>query len=308
MFRMNFKNFLLVIILPVALNLSAQKPKTFKISSPDGTIECAVNADTQLTWSVASQQQTIVAPSVISMRLQGGEVLGKNMKVSSVKHTVVNEEIAALMYKKDTVVNNCNQLTITFRGDYGITFRAYNDGVAYRFFTTKKDSVFVQAEEASFVFDGDYPCLFPYANDPRDKKDFFQTSFEALYHEGKLSEQLQNDSMSLLPALVSLANGKKVVITEANLAHYPGMYLGKTANNSLTLNGRFPAYPAEAAMGGYNNINYVVTKRENYIAKQWAKTLFPGAPSLLPQVTKNLQTAIWYINLQTHYALPMYRG
>ncbi|HEX8357336.1 MAG TPA: glycoside hydrolase family 97 protein, partial [Segetibacter sp.] len=196
--------------------------------------------------------------------------------------------IPAVMYKKDILVNNYNQLTITCKGDYGITFRAYNDGVAYRFFTTKKDSVFVRSEEANFAFDGDHNSMFPYANDPRDKKDFFQTSFEAFYETRKLSEQLHNDTMAILPVLIDLPNGKKAVITEANLEHYPGMYLSKTGNSSLTLNGRFPAYPAEAAMGGYNNINYVVTKRENYIAKTKGTNTFPWRTVIIASTDKEL--------------------
>ncbi len=289
---MNLKTFLLAVTLPVALTLSAQSVKTYKITSVDGAIQCTVSAGAQLTWSVSSQLQTVIAPSVISMQLKNGEVLGKNMQIISAKNNVVYTRIPALMYKKDTVVNNYNQLIITCKGDYGVTFRAYNDGVAYRFFTNKKDSVFVQSEQASFAFDNDYTSLFPYANDPRDKKDFFQTSFEAFYSDRKLSEQLHNDSMSLLPVLINLANGKKAVITEANLEHYPGMYLSKTSNNSLTLNGRFPQYPAETAVGGYSNINYVVTKRENYIEKQRDSTLFPGALSSFLLVIKSLQIAI----------------
>lgn len=222
------------------------------------------------------------------MQLKNGEVLGKNMQNISAKNTVVYTKILALMYKKDTVVNNYNQLTITCKGDYGIIFRAYNEGVAYRFFTNKKDSVFVQSEQASFSFDNDYTSLFPYANDPRDKKDFFQTSFEAFYSDRKLSEQLHNDSMSLLPVLINLANGKKAVITEANLEHYPGMYLSKSGNNSLTINGRFAAYPAESAVGGYSNINYVVTKRENYIAKTKGTNTFPWRTVIIASSDKEL--------------------
>jgi alpha-glucosidase len=285
---MNIKTFLLASTILAASNLAAQQPKTYTISSVDGKIKCTVSAGAQLTWSVASEQQTVIAPSTISMQLNNGEVLGKNMRIASAKTAVVNTSIPAIMYKKDIVVDNYNQLTINCKGNYGITFRAYNDGVAYRFFTTKKDSVFVQSEEANFAFDNDYTSLFPYANDPRDKKDLFQTSFEAFYQDRKLSAQLHNDSMALLPVLINLANGKKAVITEANLEHYPGMYLSKKESSSLTLNGRFPAYPAEAALGGYNNINYVVTKRDNYIAKTKGTNTFPWRTVVIASADKEL--------------------
>lgn len=259
----------------LGLTVPAQTTKIYNLVSADGAIQCTVNAGPQLTWSVTSGGQTVLAPSTISMQLRNGETLGKNMRITSAKQTSVHAKIPAPVYKKDTVVDRYNQLVITCKGDYGIAFRAYSDGVAYRFFTTKKDSVFVQSEEAAFVFDNDYTSLFPYANDPRDKKDLFQTSFEAFYEDRKLSQQLHNDSMAILPVLINLANGKKAVITEAHLENYPGMYLGKSQNTSLTLNGRFPAYPAAATLGGYNNINYIVTGRENYIAKTKGTTTFP---------------------------------
>ncbi|HEX8313914.1 MAG TPA: glycoside hydrolase family 97 protein [Flavisolibacter sp.] len=272
---MQIKFFLASFTLFFGLAAVAQTQKTYNITSADGAIQCTVNAGPQLTWSVTSGGQTVIAPSVISMRLLNGETLGKNMRITSAKQTSVNAKVPSPMYKKDTVADQYNQLTIVCKGDYGITFRAYNDGVAYRFFTTKRDSVFVQSEEAAFVFDNDYTSLFPYANDPRDKKDLFQTSFEAFYEDRKLSQQLHNDTMALLPVLINLANGKKAVITEAHLENYPGMYLGKGENNSIALTGRFPAYPAAAALGGYNNINYIVTGRENFIAKTAGTTTFP---------------------------------
>ncbi|HEX8460604.1 MAG TPA: glycoside hydrolase family 97 protein [Segetibacter sp.] len=285
---MKIKALLFAATFAVVLNLSAQPGKIYTVSSVDGNITCKVVAGATLTWSVTSQQQTIIAPSTIAMQLQGGEVLGKNMQIISAKNLLINARIPTVAYKKDTVVDNYNQLTITCKGNYGITFRAYNDGVAYRFFTTKKDSVFVQSEEANFAFDSDYTSLIPYANDPRDKKDLFQTSFEAFYQDRKLSEQLHNDSMALLPVLINLANGKKAVITEANLSHYPGMYLGKSENASLALTGHFPAYPAAAAMGGYNNINYVVTQRENYIAKTKGTNNFPWRTVIIASADKEL--------------------
>lgn len=68
----------------------------------------------------------------------------------------------------------------------------------------------------------------------------------------------------------------------------PGMYLSKNEDNSLTLNGRFPAYPAEAASGGYNNINYVVTRRENYIAKTKGTNTFPWRAVIIASTDKEL--------------------
>src|SRR6266536_2275336 len=132
----------LIIVLIIAVNsLHAQKSKIFTLSSPDGNIQLKIEAGDKLQWSVMHQSTTVIAPSPVSLQLQSGETLGDNAKISSSKTEKINNKIAALHYKKDTIVDNYSQLTLKCKGDYGIIFRAYNDGAAYHFFTIKKDTV-----------------------------------------------------------------------------------------------------------------------------------------------------------------------
>jgi alpha-glucosidase len=70
------------------------------------------------------------------MTLAGGEVLGKNAVVASTKAVAVNTTIVAPMHKKREVTDKYNQLTLSSKSGYGLLLRAYNDGVAYRFFYT----------------------------------------------------------------------------------------------------------------------------------------------------------------------------
>ena len=39
-------------------------------------------------------------------------------------------------------------MTLSFRGNYGLVFRMYNDGLAYRFTTKMKNDIVVVDEEA----------------------------------------------------------------------------------------------------------------------------------------------------------------
>ena len=136
----------------VSVNLYAQKSRSFQLTSPNGNITVRVDAGEKLQWSVKSQSQVVIAPSAISMHLQTGETLGDNANIISSKTEKINNVIAALNYKKNSVEDNYDQLTLNCKGDYGIIFRVYNDGVAYRFFIKKKDSIIVQSEEANFNF------------------------------------------------------------------------------------------------------------------------------------------------------------
>src|SRR5215831_243445 len=233
------RKILFIATLFINIQIIAQRNRTFTIASPDGNIQLKVEAGTKLQWSVTHQSQAIIAPSVLSISLQTGETLGNNPQISNQKSEIQNNRITALNYKKAIVDDNYAQLTLNCKGDYGVIFRAYNDGVAYRFFTKKKDSIIIRSEEANFNFTDDDSAYIPYSNDPHNK-DKYQCSFENTYQHIKLS-QFVKDTVAFSPVLVELANNKKVVITEADLEEYPGMFLtkGKAANG---LSGDFAPY------------------------------------------------------------------
>lgn len=250
----------------------AQKTKSYSVASPDGANVIKIDAGDKLTWSVSNKSQAVLAASSISLQLTTGEMLGDKASVTSAKTDKVATTINAINYKKKVIQDNYNQLILNCKGDYGIIFRAYNDGVAYRFFIKKKGMIEVKNEEASFNFDNDYNVLLPYVRDLRGKEQYVQ-SFEALYTKQKLS-QVYKDSLAFLPLLVDMNNGKKVVITDADLEEYPGMYL-KGATTGTGLKGDFAPYALEEKQGGFNKLNMMVTKRADYIAKVEGTRSFP---------------------------------
>ena len=263
----------------------AQKNRDFTINSPDGNIQVKINAGTKLQWSVTHQSQIIIAASPISMTLQNGEIMGPNSNIISYKSQQLINKLAALNYKKDTVNDNYTELTVNCKGDYGVVFRAYNEGVAYRFFTKKKDSIIVKSEEASFNFADDDSAYIPYSNDPHNH-DKFQCSFESVYQHIRLS-QFVRDTVAFAPVLVELANNKKAVITEADLEEYPGMFLtnGKTANG---LSGEFAPYVLEQLQNERNPVQALATKRADYIAKTKGARNFPWRIVVISSSDKDL--------------------
>ena len=274
-----------VLILFISSLVHAQKSKSFNITSPDGNIQLKVGAGSKLQWSVTHQSQAIIAPSSISLKLQSGEVLGDNAQITSSKNEKVNNKIAALNYKKDTVEDDYTQLTLNCNGDYGVIFRAYNDGVAYRFFTKKNDSIIIQSEEADFNFTDDEYAYIPYSNQPHNH-DKYECSFENTYQHIKLS-QFVKDTVAFAPVLVELANNKKAVITEADLEDYPGMFL--TNGKILTgLSGDFAPYVLEDKQGGHNNLQAYVTKRADYIARTNGTRSFPWRVVVISTSDKDL--------------------
>ncbi|HZY24199.1 MAG TPA: glycoside hydrolase family 97 protein [Bacteroidales bacterium] len=265
--------------------LTGQKNKDFEIKSPGGNINLHVEAGVKLQWSVQSDGQQVIAPSPISLQLTGGEVLGENVRVLSTKTDKIDNIITSVNYKKSSIQDQCNQFTISFKGDFGLIFRVYNDGVAYRFFTKRKEEIFVKNEEANFNFTADQKVFVPYMWDYRDGK-IFNSSFEALYKEINISK-FASDSLAFLPVLADVGNNKKVVILEADLEDYPGMYLNINQTHKGFM-GVYAPYPLEAKLGGYGGINYIPTKRADYIAKVNGTRNFPWRIVVISNQDKEL--------------------
>jgi alpha-glucosidase len=246
----------------------AQPVKTYHVKSPDGTIDVLIATGGNITWAVKHGNTDVITPSEISMSLTNGEILGKNAIVKKSAAVSVNQMIKTPVYKKDRVINNYNQLTLNFKGNYGLIFRAYNDGIAYRFFTQKQGEITIVNEEANFNFKDNDNVFLPFVNDYRNK-DKFNTSFESHYDYIRLSA-IKKDTLAFLPVLADLGENKKVAILEADLQDYPGMYL--TPGGAQNLHGVFAPYPTEEKLHG---INYVVDQRADYIAKTTGMRSFP---------------------------------
>jgi len=273
------------VFLVFSASLNAQKSKTLALSSPDGNIELTIAAGANLQWSVTYQSHTVLSPSNISLTLQNGEVLGRNAQITNSKTGTIHTKILALNYKKDTVQDYCSQLTISCKGDYGMVFRVYNDGIAYRFFTSKKDSIIIKSEEANFNFADDDSAFIPYSNDPHNK-DKYQCSFENTYQHIRLS-QFVKDTVAFAPVLVELPGNKKAVITEADLEEYPGMFL-TNARTGNGLSGDFAPYVLAQLQNERNPVQALVTKRASYIAKTKGTRTFPWRVVIISSNDKDL--------------------
>ena len=252
--------------------LSAQKNRDFELTSPDSAISVKVEAGAKLQWSVRLRGEQIVAPSIMSLILEGGDTLGDNATITSADREKIRSAFAGINYIKERIPDEYNQLTINCKNGFGVVFRVYNDAVAYRYFTKKKGEIIVRNEEANFNFTDDHKAFLPYMWDYRGGK-IFNSSFEALYREITISRFL-SDSLAFLPALVDVGNNVKVVILEADLEDYPGMYLDVNRTRK-GFTGVYAPYPLEATLGGFGGINYVPTKRADYIAKTRGTRNFP---------------------------------
>lgn len=283
---------LIICLLSIIISNTANSQKTYNLESPQKKINVTITADDDfLKYSVTHGNTVIIKDSPISMELSDGKVLGAAPVVRSFKNESVNETIKADFYKKEHIENNYNELTLNFKGYYSIQFRAYDDGIAYRFCTKFPKPITVVNENITYNFDNDHTAYIPYVNASKGygnkiSKQFFN-SFENVYTISPISK-MDDDKLAFLPILIQLEDNKKVVITEANLEDYPGTYLSKNKNNSNSLKGVHATYPKAEEQGGYNMLQYVVKERENYIAKVEGTKNFPWRCMIISEEDREL--------------------
>src|SRR5450759_2711068 len=273
--------FFLLLLCPAVIR--AQKAKVYEVKSPNGAIVVKVESGAKMLWSVQHKGQQITAPSAISLLLESGEILGDNAKVTTSKTESVNTSFKAVNYRKTVVSDIYSQLTISCKGDYGVIFRVFNDAVAYRFFIKRKGEIVIENEEANINFTEDHKAFIPYLWDYRDGK-VFNASFESLYKEHKISE-FKTDSLAFLPLLVEQNNGKKILILEADLEDYPGMFLVLNETKK-GFKGIYAPVPLETKMFGNNNV--IPTKRAGYIAKTNGTRSLPWRAVVISEQDKDL--------------------
>ena len=198
---------MLSLLCMASMGIYAQKQ--FTLASPDGKVSTTITVGDMLQYSISIDGQQVLAPSPISMTLSTGEVWGQKPALRGNKRSSVNQNIASPLYRDATLTDNYNAITLNFRKDYSVEFRAYNDGVAYRFTTTRKTPFNVVSDGATFNFDKDYTMTASYVRDGKDGDwaSQFANSFENTYTVEKLSK-FNTGHLTFLPVVVDAEKAK----------------------------------------------------------------------------------------------------
>ncbi len=248
----------------------------YTLTSPEGGLQVRISNDGRLSYMVTAGADTLVYPSCIAMDTDLG-MWGAGMKVRRTLRGSHRGTFDAVMYRRAKESDNYNELVLVSDG-YNVIFRAYDEGIAYRFASTSRKPVTVNGEQAEFNFGRDLNAFVPYVRKTGDFNTQFFNTFENTYTAAPLS-RWQEGRLAFLPVMLEAA-GRKICITESDLEHYPGMYLINDDAGTV-LKAVFAPYPKterqgshspEVTVGGHN---LVVTEREPYIAKCGACQSFP---------------------------------
>ena len=265
----NIKSFCLCLLLAlVCLPLGAAD---HLLKSPDGKLVVEIDTEGQLKYALKREGQLLLDKSLIGLVLED-RVLGENVKMRRVnRRSMVEETIVSPHYRFSSFNVVYNELDLQLKGNFGVVFRAYNEGIAYRLYTTAKEGLTVRDEVVQMNFPKDYTTYMAYST-VKPGKDPYAMAFQNLYTKSSVTG-VKTDNIAFLPITVDCGNEVKLTLLEADLEDYPGMFV-KGDGKSTSLQGTFARYPTELKSFAPRAMKRVV-ERADYIAKTEGKRTYP---------------------------------
>ena len=239
--------------------------KTYNLTSPDGKLKVEVFAGQGLSYQVSYGNAIVLSKSNIDIILSKRVSIGMDSRVMRVQRKKIEEMVESPFYRFKEFVAACNELNLKLKNGFGVVFRAYNDGVAYRFYTTRKDEVIIENEVAEFNFPEDYTAYLPYSTN--DEKPMAM-AYQNIYDVTPLSKA--KDKLAFLPVTVDCGKVKLTVL-ESDLEAYPGMFVQA---KGTSLQGTFAPYPPKTDFYPWRVQEYV-TETADFIAKTTGARNYP---------------------------------
>ncbi|AMD85452.1 alpha-glucosidase [Capnocytophaga haemolytica] len=235
----------------------------YTLMSPDGKINARIQVDRKVDLQVSYQGQKYISIPAIRL-ITDKQVLGEKVSVKKVVRHSVNRVLHPVYGINSNVGENYNELQIDCKGNYSIVFRAYNEGMAWRFMTRLgRKEIIVKEEPVDYHFADNYTAWF------------HPVMSESDYRKQRVSDNKQKPNYSSLPLLVKANDGVNILLHESDVSDYPCMSVQSSINQSNTLTAIHPFYPKATEPGGYKNFNMVVKERNDYIARTSGTRSFP---------------------------------
>ncbi|GAA4807692.1 glycoside hydrolase family 97 protein [Olivibacter ginsenosidimutans] len=259
------------------LSGTGAQAQSIQLKSPNGAITVSLKLTDKIYYTLSYGNEVLLKDNFLQLNLRTG-ALGEKPKLKNKKLKTVSNTINPLVPLKYATVNNrYNQLELNFKGDYSVEFRAFDDGIAYRFITHKKGEVEVLSEDFGIHFPSAYQAHVQQPNG-------FKTSYEEPYSAIVTQDWKSTDKMATLPVLIDTKKQYKLLISEADLRDYPCMFLKGTGNNGMQAT--FPKVPLTFGPDGDRSLK--IEKEADYIAKTAGERTYPWRYFVLTKDDKQL--------------------
>jgi len=256
------------LLFPLCLCLlfAASNAQIYQLKSPDQRLSAEVNLNQGVSVKMLNGNVILVQLSDLGLQTQSGFPDFGQFQVKKVNRNSVDETVLPLVREKsETYRNQYNEMQLLFKSGLSITFRLFNEGLAYRFSTSVKDSLILLKENLGIqLADGDSIRYQPSKS--------FNSSYETPYEFTKVSG-VENGALCHLPALIEKSNGSFVMITEADLYRYPGLWLAGTGKQELAAT--HPPYPKKYRYTGSIYDHGQIAEKHDYIARVSGTRTYP---------------------------------
>jgi alpha-glucosidase len=251
---------LVMLIMNVSFIFSAHAQK-YELNSPDGKLKAQIEVEDGIHATLEKEGNTALKLGNLFLETSDPSLKSSDLKVKKVTRHSVNETIKPEIREKAEMIDNVyNEMEIRFRNNLSITFRLFDEGLAYRFSTSLKDSLTIYQENMNLFF---------------DESDMvrFQSGYEAPYQYQNISG-IKKGLWINLPILAEKQNGLFVLVTEADLYSYPCLWVKGTGRAQLT--GFNHLYPKKLTYEDENvYLHGRVSERHDYIARVNGNRTYP---------------------------------
>lgn len=219
------------LLLIIFLGFTCVKAQKTRLYSPDKKILVEITTGEKLSYSVSFSGKTVIMPSTLGFMFVNEPWLGSDISISDSSRKEINENWTPVAAKHKVIANHCNEITLQLKEKkypqrkFSLYFRAYNDGVAFRYFLPMPNGLSsreITRELSTFRFTGNHDAwMANYGS--------YTTSQETEFWPGKIGDLTEKSIMGL-PFLVKVDDICYAAITEANIDDWAGFYIGRKAS------------------------------------------------------------------------------
>jgi alpha-glucosidase len=225
--------------------------ETLDLRSPDSRIAVEVSdSGGGPAYSVRFRGREVVSPSSLGLQFERYQTLSSGMKIGSSARRSGDDRYTLPAAKASTVRDPYNELVVRLAETSGakrrleIVFRAYDDGVAFRYRVPQQPGLSelrLANEATQFRLPADYDCHG--LNLGRQ-----DTSHEGEFDPVKVSA-IRQHHLYELPLVCGTGHGDAVIaFAEADLEDYAGLFLSGLGGGGLGLEARLAQRPDDPAI------------------------------------------------------------
>lgn len=242
---------ILTFCIAVLLFTSSEAQKV-KLYSPDKKISVEINVGEKINYSVNFGGKSVILPSAMGFQFVNEPLFGNDLAITDSSRKTINEKWTPVASKYKEITDHCNEITLHLKEKkfpqraLSIYFRAYNDGVAFRYFLPMANGFSnreITSELTTFRFAENHDAWMANYNS-------YTTSQETEFLPGKIGD-LTDRSIIGLPFLIKVKDICYAAITEANIDDWAGFYIGRTFGHEqgISLNTKLSPRPKQNESG-----------------------------------------------------------